>query len=1017
MASLQEFMSWVVPWPQAGDHGVVNIHWTVPDQKGMRGKPFSQLADFLSFVRWANAHTKFVKDIYFCLSMQSEVGKLSAAGKATAKRIAENAVALTSIWIDSDIKEKGYKTLEELLNALQKFITDARLPPPSALIHSGGGVHVYWISDHPLTVDEWRLYAYGLKDAALEHGFICDYGVTTDEARILRIPGTWNHKTVPPKPVRLLQLGTRYNFKTSLEAIRAVSAVAKRVTMPPTTLPSFVLRGKPAAAFAGLTPERFEGIGYTDAPLDWKPLKDECGFFADALKTGGAKYSQPMWNLSTLMATFLGDGYALAHIMGDKHPGYSKETTDALWDRKLAERKDRGLGWPSCNAIQAAGCTRCAACPHFGQIKSPLNLTATYVPPEVQPNVLAVPLGGGTAVIIAPPNIEAVARKKAALPPGYEYIAASHETGKIIEKDLGGGRMRPEFVKIFLTDIDLSNAWVEREPEKILHFHAETTKGIVEEITVKQADLATLPTLTHSLTLQGILFTNPSLLGDFFMFTLQKLHNAVAALRSVSFGWFEEDGAEAGFAYGGRLYLRGGTDTVCSMGDPETRKIYTPCGSIEPWFDCLKLVTSQKRPELEVITAAAFAAPLMHLTGQPNGTLSIFGDPGAGKSTALEVGAAVWGHRKLSKQQPDVSKKSLLEKMGQLCNLPIYWDDIRDYQMEKTGETLTSVSHGAEGGTLTRDRHQRRTGSWESILVVTSNYSMVDYMLKKNKNDAATLYRTFEFQVTKEADPTDMPTYEADRLMMKLANNFGNMGVRYAQLLASDPVWVAKEMATVEKEFAEAVKQKQEERFWLSLCVGILTGAKLAALVGVNFNIPAMRKFLMEVYVKQRDRVKVEAAIGGSEDHTRITLVSFVKSCSDNTLRTDKMLAVGSPGKSSVHMISHPHNQGNPIHVNWVMSQNTLRISKEAFLLFLDKRGVSPTVTLRGLREYYGMKTKPCNLAGGTPFNGGTEPCLWMTFEPGSWMYEWAHAYENDQTEEAALPAAPTVDSGLAATH
>lgn len=137
----------------------------------------------------------------------------------------------------------------------------------------------------------------------------------------------------------------------------------------------------PALAFAGLTQEKkveslAEGLEREEMPpLDYGPLVKECAFFRDALKSGGKEYSQPMWNLTTLMATFLESGHALAHKMGREHAEYTSESTEVLWVRKLRERKDRGLGWPSCNAIQASGCTACAACPHLAAGKSPLNFT------------------------------------------------------------------------------------------------------------------------------------------------------------------------------------------------------------------------------------------------------------------------------------------------------------------------------------------------------------------------------------------------------------------------------------------------------------------------------------------------------------------------------------------------------------------------------------------------------------------------------------------------------------------
>jgi hypothetical protein len=120
------------------------------------------------------------------------------------------------------------------------------------------------------------------------------------------------------------------------------------------------------------------GLGHGEmAPLDLAPLlkKGGCEFLREALITGGKDYDQPMWNLTTLCATFLEEGERLAHKMGNKHVSYMAEETNEMWERKMRERHEKGLGWPSCSAIQAAGCTTCANCPHLGNIKSPLNLT------------------------------------------------------------------------------------------------------------------------------------------------------------------------------------------------------------------------------------------------------------------------------------------------------------------------------------------------------------------------------------------------------------------------------------------------------------------------------------------------------------------------------------------------------------------------------------------------------------------------------------------------------------------
>jgi hypothetical protein len=68
------------------------------------------------------------------------------------------------------------------------------------------------------------------------------------------------------------------------------------------------------------------------------------------------------------------NGNAIAHAVSQGHSKYTEGDTQALFDRKIAERKESGVGWPSCATIQSNGCAACAACPLLGKIKSPLQL-------------------------------------------------------------------------------------------------------------------------------------------------------------------------------------------------------------------------------------------------------------------------------------------------------------------------------------------------------------------------------------------------------------------------------------------------------------------------------------------------------------------------------------------------------------------------------------------------------------------------------------------------------------------
>ena len=207
-----EFLRRALPWPKDGEPGFINLHWRIPAPREPNkliwiGKPTRTIEEFLSLLEWVLSRPT-TKDVYFCLSRQARAKK-NSRGNLTAMRRQKDAVALKAIWLDIDVKPppKGYATLEEAQDALTAFVKAAGLPPPTAVVCSGGGLHVYWISDKPLTPDEWRPYAEGLKAAAINFGLRCDTQCTVNAAQVLRVPGTFNHKTVRSRAVKLLSLG------------------------------------------------------------------------------------------------------------------------------------------------------------------------------------------------------------------------------------------------------------------------------------------------------------------------------------------------------------------------------------------------------------------------------------------------------------------------------------------------------------------------------------------------------------------------------------------------------------------------------------------------------------------------------------------------------------------------------------------------------------------------------------------------------------------------------------------
>lgn len=282
-----------------------------------------------------------------------------------------------------DVKDdpKHYGTLNEALHALTEFREASLLPPPSALVFSGGGMHVYWISEKALTVQEWRLYAEGLRQKAVEFGLKCDAGLTTDAARVLRVPGTLNKKEAQPRPVKLAHLGDDYDFGVDL------ARLATPASSPPTPVSAVVTRpnvqfdlsgwAPPAAKFASLNPQADNlatGLNsHAELPLHPAEIFKNCNHFRDTFLTHGSGQIQGLWMQTVLASTWFEDGRRIAHTLSKGYATYTKDETDAMFDRKLKDRAEMDLGWPACKTFENEG-AQCKGCPFYGKLKSPLNL-------------------------------------------------------------------------------------------------------------------------------------------------------------------------------------------------------------------------------------------------------------------------------------------------------------------------------------------------------------------------------------------------------------------------------------------------------------------------------------------------------------------------------------------------------------------------------------------------------------------------------------------------------------------
>ena len=111
-------------------------------------------------------------------------------------------VAVNCLFAEFDAKDFG-DSKERSLEHIKNLYPTA--PDPSIIIDSGGGYHCYWLLNQPYTItnsnhrEEIKRTQYAWVE--LVGG---DQGAK-DLARVLRVPGTTNHKYKPPRPVNIIQ--------------------------------------------------------------------------------------------------------------------------------------------------------------------------------------------------------------------------------------------------------------------------------------------------------------------------------------------------------------------------------------------------------------------------------------------------------------------------------------------------------------------------------------------------------------------------------------------------------------------------------------------------------------------------------------------------------------------------------------------------------------------------------------------------------------------------------------------
>jgi hypothetical protein len=1012
--TLADFLSRALPWPTPERPGWVNIHYRAADRKGITGsRAFDNIGDCLGFVRWAINHPEIIHDVYFCTSLQKEHGDPTQRGSYRAERSADNAVASKLLFADVD----KYASKLEAFAAVKSFCDASRSPYPTSMVDSGNGYHAYWFLTEALPKIEWLQRAAQFDGLLTRHGLRHD-NVSTDMARILRVPETYNFKQEPAKPVFIKLLNGDIDLLSWQSLQEATSTPAKIHHAAPLnnfhqpipaeiSISSRALAGRPSLLFARELPidERVEG-----GTIDPRPVVKLCPMFRETLAAGGEGVGQPLWHQQAFACTFLLDGKQLFHDLSCKHRDYSRDEADAMYDRKLVDRHTKGLGYPSCVTFETNGSLQCKSCPVKGKVVSPLNLRAPVESDDDEP---LVPVDNKQGFYYG--------RDCGMDEPDWIYGRADSRGGKAL-------------VPIVYSKIYSVRPFKAEQGDGIGVRIVHQTHGSHRNTThISSKDFERSELIWARANQGGMALANrKESFANLVCSWRGRMQNAEEEIaRCIQYGWVIPEAGEdddivqpTGFAFDGWIFQTNGrTSPSISRGD-QTEDVYCRRGNNKAWFKALNYLLQTKRPEVQVLALTGFAAPLIRFTGHYSVAVMAMGESGGNKSAATAVGLAVWADPRTAAQKPSASTLAIMKRMGVLHHLPVALDDLQYRDFPVSRRLVMDITQGAEGAKLNSNRDEREQGKWDTIIVTTSNRSLAEYIEQEEQNESSALVRCFEFAVPKLYPDSEGFQNQAETtpVFSALNENHGHLGLAYAKKLGANPAHYRALVAEVGERITQQVGiVDSEERFWYAAATTIVAGAIAANELLTElqhleqFDVEAVEACVVKIYKDMRERVAEAKIKSSSSEWVKRQLITFLNDYArprNMVVATEEM----HDGAGRPQSVSARFPQGQQymdmkkIGLRWVARpKKEVIISQEVLFACLREHKASTNDMKKGLLQYYNAKIMRGKIGVGLndiKLSTGPQPLFRIEINPGSWLDEQWQIFlgEDERRKIVTLP-------------
>jgi hypothetical protein len=728
-------------------------------------------------------------DVYFALATFEDGNS----------RKVNNVKQLKSLFLDLDCgPSKDFATQKDAINALRAFCKEYSLPRPT-MINSGRGVHVYWPLTETVGYANWFPVAERLKLACAEKGFMADPAVTSDAARVLRVPKTHNFKTEPPAEVCPFGVEpiTPVDFDQFAEKIGGFV-----IPVPTKIIPESYANAVTQALLGNKTNSFKQIIAKTKAGTGCQQIK--------IIATNQLNVSEPLWRAGLSIATNCEERTKAIHAISKNHPEYSALDTEKKADA-LIDKPYR------CATFDELNPDVCTSCVHWGKIKSPITLGGTVKEASEEDNTVTLP----SATL---PNAKEVTYTI----PRYPTPYFRGENGGVYQ------RTDEDAVLIYHNDLYVVKRIRDSDKGEAVVMRLHLPKDGVREFTVPLTVATSKEELRKAMSAQGVAVVDMGKLMQYVTTWVNQLQaESVAEEARNQFGWVDEECSA--FVLGNQIIYK---DRI-EFNPPSTQTVglfpaFVPKGTLGGWKETMNWYNREGFELHQFVIGTAFGSVLMELSPVMGAGLNIYGDTGIGKTTAMFAGLSLWG-------DPDalmlIEKDTINARMNRADvykDLPLYVDELTNPTGLQMSDFVYQLTQGRQkirmGNGTNQERTQGKAGS--KIAVLSANCSIVEKITMAKAMPKAEAQRLMEVYVKKMKLGT-APKSETDDLAVRIKQNFGQAGVIYVQYIMNHFEDVKKLLKMVQERVDEQAGLSAENRFWSALVSTTLTGLILAKRAGL----------------------------------------------------------------------------------------------------------------------------------------------------------------------------------------